>query len=65
MPHAILLSILTGMRVDEICALKWEDVNFEKGEIHIHRQQLKEHFANGTANIYRDVDYTKNEKGVS
>ena len=36
--YAILLSIETGMRVAEICALKWSDIS-EK-DIWIHAQQL-------------------------
>mgnify|MGYP002347074492 FL=1 len=38
--YLILVSILTGMRVGEIPVLRWLDINFEKGTIHIHRQQL-------------------------
>ena len=38
-----LLSLYTGMRLGEICALKWEDVNWEQGAILVRRtaQRLK------------------------
>jgi integrase len=36
--EAMLVLLLdTGMRHGEITALRWEDINFEKGTIHIHR----------------------------
>lgn len=31
----ILLSLYTGMRIGEVCALRWSDVNFEEKTIHI------------------------------
>ena len=34
----ILLALTTGMRRGEILGLKWEDINFETGELHICRQ---------------------------
>ena len=55
----VLISLLaeeTGERVAELLALHKEDVDFEKGFIHIHRQQVKE------GNKYVEVPYTKNEK---
>lgn len=33
-----LLELATGMRRGEICALKWTDLNFRTGELHIQRQ---------------------------
>lgn len=35
----VLLSLHTGMRIGEVCALRWEDVDLRRGEIHI-RQTL-------------------------
>ena len=32
-----LLSLYTGMRLGEICGLKWEDVNWEQGTIQVRR----------------------------
>lgn len=56
--YSILVSILTGMRVGEIPVLRWSDIDFEKGTIHIHRQQL---FIKKTRE-YIEVGYTKNER---
>ena len=33
-----VLELATGMRRGEICALKWSDLNFDTGELHIERQ---------------------------
>ncbi|OEG17234.1 hypothetical protein RV12_GL001433 [Enterococcus quebecensis] len=33
----ILIALETGMRIGEICALKWEDIDFESSMIHVHR----------------------------
>lgn len=32
----ILLCLYTGMRIGEICALRWEDVSFREKTIHVH-----------------------------
>lgn len=31
----VLLALLTGMRIGEVCALKWEDVSIENKTIHV------------------------------
>lgn len=43
-----LLSLYTGMRLGEICALKWEDVNWEQGAVLVRRtvQRLKADWGN-------------------
>ena len=33
----ILICLYTGLRVGEICALRWEDVNFEEKAIYVHQ----------------------------
>lgn len=33
----ILLSLYTGLRVGEVCALKWEDISFRDNYIHVHK----------------------------
>ena len=35
-----LLELSTGMRRGEICALKWSDLNFKTGALHIERQAI-------------------------
>lgn len=59
--YAVLFAIETGVRVGELCALKWSDIT--ENSIHIHAQQLdtKE---NGKKVYYYDT-CTKNEKGIS
>ena len=59
--YAMLFAIETGVRVAELCALKWEDI--KENSIHIHCQQLNKQ-VDGTK-VYYLVPYTKNEKGQS
>ena len=59
--YAILLSIETGMRVAELCSLKWSDV--KEKTLHIHSQQLNNKRKGGKEYYY--APWTKNEKGVS
>lgn len=32
----ILICLLTGLRIGEVCALRWEDISFEDHTIHVH-----------------------------
>ena len=57
----MLFAIETGVRVGELCALKWTDV--KENVIHIHAQQLTRR-ENGKKIYYYDT-HTKNEKGIS
>lgn len=59
--YAMLFSIETGVRVSELCALKWKDII--ENNIWIHSQQLSRKTESGTE--YYLVNYTKNEKGES
>lgn len=65
--YALLLSIETGMRAGELCALKWEDI--DDYNIHIHAMQTLEIIdktpdRNSRMN-YLYTPYTKDEKGDS
>ena len=60
--YALLFAIETGVRVGELCAIKWSDVY--ENRIHIHSQQLSEDTTPGHTTFYF-VPYTKNEKGIS
>lgn len=61
--YALRFSALTGVRIGELCSLKWSDIDYENYTIHIHTQQLAE-FTNGHYRYYI-VPYTKNERGQS
>ncbi len=37
----ILICLYTGLRIGEICALKWEDINLEKSLIHVRTTQAR------------------------
>jgi integrase len=40
---AVLVDVMTGSRVGELLALKWEDIDFEKFEIHVTRSISLQH----------------------
>lgn len=50
---AVAISLYTGLRIGEICALKWEDINFEDNYIYVYktveRLKSKENTGNKTA----------------
>lgn len=45
----ILVCLFTGLRVGEICALRWEDVSFSDQTIHVHHtlQRVQNKFSDG------------------
>ena len=45
-----LLGLYTGMRLGEICALRWEDINWEQKAIHIRRTVQRLRFDNSKEN---------------
>lgn len=57
--YAHEFQILTAFRRGEICPLLWEDVDFERGIIYVHREQLDDR-RNGHKQVI--VDYTKTHK---
>lgn len=62
--QGIRLASLTGMRVGELAALTWKDVE-DDTDIHIHRQKIKITDKNGKFEKYRIVNYLKEERGQS
>lgn len=58
--EGIVLCFQTGIRVGELVALKYSDI--EDGTLHIQRQEVKEKDENGKS-IVKVVDYTKTEAG--
>lgn len=55
---AFKLMLLTGLRLSELCGLKWEDVDFEKGVLHIRRNRIH---GNGVG-IYEKEPKTEKSK---
>ncbi len=39
----VLLSLYTGMRIGEVCGLRWSDIDFDKKVIHIHHSVERIH----------------------
>lgn len=56
--RAIILMFCSCTRIGEIRALKWEDVDFEKRTIHIHREIVRRKDENGHE-IFVCVNHTK------
>jgi type 1 fimbriae regulatory protein FimE len=42
----ILIAYRHGLRVSELCALRWDQIDFEHGSLHVHRMK------NGTASVH-------------
>lgn len=59
--YTALIAIETGMRVGEIVALHWEDI--QGGFIHVHRQQRRTNDV-GKPTKYEEAPFTKNERGI-
>lgn len=59
----VLISLYTGMRIGELCALKWSDINFEENFIEVTKTlQRIENFSN-SSNSYNSInnpDYINN-----
>lgn len=67
-PYAILLSFQLGLRVGELIALKWSDINYKKKIIHIQRQETicskYDDDLNKIANSVHEIkEYTKTQAG--
>lgn len=62
-PYAIFVLFNTGMRVGELCALKWSDIETGvKGHyLHIQREMVRKVDDNGRQTDYRIVDHCKTE----
>lgn len=57
----ILLSLNTGLRIGEVCALKWTDINFENAILHIRSTvaRVKDESGNGMTKLIIDKPKTK------
>lgn len=58
-PYAHEFQTITAFRRGEICPLLWEDVDFERGTIYVHQEQLEDRLKDHKLYI---VDYTKTHK---
>ena len=50
----------SGMRRAELCALEWDDVDFDTMMIHVHREQIDE--KNGNTAFLSTTHYTKDQR---
>lgn len=55
--YAILLTFKLGLRIGELSALKWEDIDYKNRTIHIHRMETDEEVDGKLKPVI--VDYTK------
>jgi len=56
--YAILLLFKLGLRIGEVCALKFEDIDYQNFEVHIHRMETQDLDANEKMHPVV-VEYTK------
>lgn len=58
----ILLSLYTGLRIGEVCALKWEDVLFDERVLYIHQTMQRLQISNsGTRKTEINISSPKSE----
>ncbi|MGL5020485.1 MAG: tyrosine-type recombinase/integrase [Mycoplasmatales bacterium] len=55
----LLLTIQTGMRIGEICALKWSDIDFKQSLVHIKRTGQRIHYKDKISAIILHEPKTK------
>jgi len=57
----VILALYTGMRIGEICALKWEDIDLEAGILHVRRTVQRIACQNGDRKTKIVFDTPKSE----
>ena len=57
--YAIFLLFKLGLRIGELCALKWCDIDYSENEIHIHRMETSDDNNSERALKTTIVEYTK------
>ncbi len=60
--NIFLTLMLTGMRVSEMCALTWDDVDFDNNVIHINKSMA--YTKNGGDKLIRLIQTPKTESGI-
>lgn len=63
--YGVRLASMVGLRVGELCALTWADLSGDGRWLHVHQQMVRKETADGHANGWEIVPWTKNERGVS
>lgn len=62
-----MLPLYTGVNLSELCGLKWEDIDFNTGKIHIHRnlmriqQKAPENSTKKTSTVLKEFELPENE----
>ena len=66
-PLAVILLFETGLRIGELCALKFEDIDENNHYIHIQRQEIRDFIQvdeyNMKFNGFKIAEYTKSDDG--
>lgn len=61
----ILLALTTGIRIGELCALRWAEINIESGTISIRKTLQRIYMKNGSQGVSRVIISTpKSEKSI-
>lgn len=60
----ILLDFYSGMRIGELIALEWKDVDFDKGLIYINKTAYRDKSKTGEWEVYIDKPKTKSSERV-
>lgn len=62
----VLLCLLTGIRVGEVCALRWEDISFQEKTMHIHQTMQRIQVDSlGRADVYEEEGRLDGQKAES
>ncbi len=62
----VLLCLLTGIRVGEVCALRWEDISFPEKTMHIHQTMQRIQVDSlGRAGVYEEEGRLDGQKAES
>lgn len=61
----VLLSLFTGIRIGELCSLKWQDVSLKDGVLKIDKTiQRRENFEGGKSKTVIDIGTPKSESSI-
>lgn len=60
----ILIALSTGMRIGEICALQWSDIDFEKEILHVNHTITRINSTEGTAKTKLVIDVPKTRSSL-